>query len=336
MNTADVVRGNNKPGPELGAIVDTASPEHRRWLEPLRDAYFASKLTTEEISEKSRSTNGVKRLSSKGKVSGLLRGAEEYPRWYRVLALYEVLSPSDPSLEQLIILWKTGALAAGRKENWINQCLDEVRREAGASSIGQPGSTITGRPGAATRAGQTVRVRGPRTPMAIPMIIIALVVGFLGLSLDDDAPRSPEPGICTPYSVCGDHNSICDSQLCMGRYPDAYPGDPEYPPTPLRSYINVRPPTDTRNMLRVVLSEDARVSSFSSTAAGYRYWVRADDVLFLSCHIGRNLVVAGTGYYVHEDWLMVYEGVSEEDLSALPACGTQGTSASTLPKEWHR
>ncbi|MFD3940240.1 hypothetical protein ACFWSP_35450 [Streptomyces sp. NPDC058618] len=335
MSTADVVRGNNKPGPELGGIVDSASPEHRRWLKPLRDAYFASKLTTEEISEKSRSASGVKRLSSKGKVSELLRGAEEYPRWYRVLALYEVLSPSEPSLEQLIILWRTGALAAGRKANWINQCLDEVRREAAAGNIRKAGSTTTRRPVATPRAGQVVRIRDPKTSMVISMII-AIVVGIgLNMVLGNDSTRSPGTGICAPNSVCGHSNSRCIRPECMGRYPEPPASEyPEYPLTrPLRAYINVRPPTDTRNMLRVVLSKDFPVSSFSSAAAGYHYWVRAHDVLFLSCRVGSNLVVAGTGYYVHEGWLMAYEGVSEEDLSALPVCGTQGTSASTPPKE---
>ncbi|MCX4632689.1 hypothetical protein [Streptomyces sp. NBC_01443] len=315
MSTADVVRGSSKPGPELGGIVDTASLAHRLWLEPLRDAYFASKLTTEEISEKSRCVNGVKRLSSKGKVSELLRGAKEYPRWYRVLALYDVLSPSDPSLEQLMILWRTGALAAGRKANWINRCLDDVRREAGAGSIRQAGFTTTGRPVAAPPADQVVRARAPKTVMVISTII-AIVVGFLGLNMgasDDAMWRHRAVTTCSRHMAC----ALRDSQPSLRSY-----------------YINVRPPTDTRNMLRVVLSKDTRVSSFSSAAVGLSpYWAREDDVLFLSCRVGRNLVVAGTGYYVHDYWLMAYEGVSEEDISALPVCGTQGTSASTPPQE---
>lgn len=130
--------GAGKPGPDLGPITETVTAAHRAWLEVMRAAYFDSGLSTEEISEKSRGAEGVKQLASKGKVSELLRGVTQYPRWYRVLALYKVLSPSEP-LQDIKEMWVKGAVDAGRSLAWVNGCFSDVIRDTGTSGTdGRP------------------------------------------------------------------------------------------------------------------------------------------------------------------------------------------------------
>ncbi|MFH9800478.1 hypothetical protein [Streptomyces virginiae] len=288
--TMDAAPG--KPGPALGPIVETAGLVHRMWLIPMRDAYFASKLTTEEISEKSR-CNGVKRLTSKGKVSELLRGAgaEGYPRWYRVLALHDVLSPSDLPLDRLKNLWIRGAEEAGRKASWIEGCLNDVKGQAGATSTGQP---------VIFPARRVLRAR--TVVLVVLSLVFTMTVGLVAYS--------------EYLNLNNDIRSIDEGQNLVE----------------VRAYIRVRPPTDTRNTLRVQLSRDVPVDLFSNTAVGRRESARAHDVLFLACRGRDDFLIAGTSYRVKEHWLKEFSTALPEDLNALPLCGTQEPSASTAPQ----
>ncbi|AXE85741.1 hypothetical protein [Streptomyces sp. Go-475] len=274
--------GSGKPGPGLGPIVESAGAAHRAWLEPMRTAYFASGLSTEEICEKSRGAEGVKRLTSKGKVSELLRGAEEYPRWYRVHALYEVLAPSVP-LVAIREKWTEGALAAGRSRDWTRKCFAEVRREPGAGD---------------EKGGRGVLAKG-HVIAAIISAVLALcasIVPSVFLSESSDVPG------CQDGAVCG---------TGMPAPPDNSPG--------YRRYLRMPTPSDTRGLLKVTPWRDIPVYSADGTESPY--WTMEGETFFVRCSTRSGFLdVAGTQWAVYSADVTLAEGASPSDVDALPRC----------------
>ncbi|MEU4038701.1 hypothetical protein [Streptomyces collinus] len=118
MSTAPGASDRSRPGPKLGPISDDASTQHRLWLEPMREAVSARDMTLDQLSAEAGE-------NSKGKVSELLRGVGDYPRWRRVRNLHQALEITTP-LSSYEGWWKEGARAAGRKEQWIRACFYEV------------------------------------------------------------------------------------------------------------------------------------------------------------------------------------------------------------------
>ncbi|GAA2616544.1 hypothetical protein GCM10010304_82640 [Streptomyces roseoviolaceus] len=245
-------KGPGKPGPTLGPIVKTATLSHRQWLEPLRQAYFASGLSTEEIYEKSR-----ERLTSKGKVSKLLRGPEDYARWYRVLALYEVLSPPVDK-DFIKDKWIEGAVAVGRSPFWTTKCFAEVKAEANTGDL-QPSRGSNRRISLSLKTQMTV---------SIASAVLALLAGLMGFF--DSGPQVNQ-------------RQSRDSQRCIDWTCRVEPGDDglgaDRPGEP--EYVDLPTPTDTRGLLKVTPGSDIWVYSVGdSTSWG---WIEAGDTFFVRC-----------------------------------------------------
>ncbi|MGW0647708.1 hypothetical protein ACWD4T_02695 [Streptomyces umbrinus] len=293
--TAGTNTGASKPGPSLGPIAKTVGAPHRAWLEVMRTAYFDSGLSTEEISEKSRCAEGVKRLTSKGKVSELLRGTEEYPRWYRVLALYEVLSPSEP-LRAIKEMWVKGALEAGRSVAWVNKCFADVRRDAGTSD--EP----------PIRLGPDMKPTPLKERMFIAAISAALFLGF-GLTLWG-------MGFLMSTGSAGQpHANVPDPRTSTG-------------------YLDLPTPTKTQDLLKVTPHRDirvySRVYSWSHSFASEGK-IKAEGTFFVKCRTDSALLmIAGTRYYVDAGRVILVGDTSRRDIEDLPQCAAvPDTSPST-------
>ncbi|MFJ4329080.1 sigma-70 family RNA polymerase sigma factor [Streptomyces tricolor] len=104
-----------RPGRKLGPIVDSAGSVHRAWLNPMRDAYFASGRTLGDLS--------IEVPLAKSKLSELLRGAGLYPRWEIVSRLATLLGlPQVP----LCRLWRQAALEAHKSRDWVDRSSDQT------------------------------------------------------------------------------------------------------------------------------------------------------------------------------------------------------------------
>jgi DNA-directed RNA polymerase specialized sigma24 family protein len=104
-----------KPGRKLGPIADGVGTAHRAWLEPLRARLLASGLTISGLAQRAG--------WPKSKVSELLRGVGQYPRWEITHSLLHVLGiPTWPMRR----LWSAAALQARKKQEWIDGCIERV------------------------------------------------------------------------------------------------------------------------------------------------------------------------------------------------------------------
>ncbi|WP_320775701.1 hypothetical protein [Streptomyces sp. CRN 30] len=315
MNTAaGNSAGPGKPGPDLGAIADGVSDAHRLWLEPMRSAYLASKLSFEEISDKSRCRQGTKRLASKGKVSELLRGATAYPRWYRVHALHDVLAP-PVTLSDLVTQWSEGARAAGRPEKWIDKCLDEARGEPGLD-------TALATPGFAA-----LLLGGPT---AKAMMAIALLLTGLGAFLGAYTHPEPSPpghgtrGWCSA-TAC----STTNIPVPGGAMQTPEPWDDD------RSsyYVNYPAPSDTRGMLRIVPADDVPVYS-GIRRDELKGWIQAGTAFYAQCRTGESLTIAGTHDRVPTAALDRSTDTAPQTTETLPSCPSPLREPSPTPSPW--
>ncbi|MYY80832.1 MULTISPECIES: helix-turn-helix domain-containing protein [unclassified Streptomyces] len=104
-----------RPGRKLGPIAEDASPAHRAWLEPLRDAYQTSGMTFEQL--------GRSMGWSRSKISELLRAVGRYPRWECLRALLHALAMPGTSVVALRGLWVMAALEVNKRTLWIKGCV---------------------------------------------------------------------------------------------------------------------------------------------------------------------------------------------------------------------
>ncbi|UFR07083.1 sigma-70 family RNA polymerase sigma factor [Streptomyces sp. Go40/10] len=104
-----------RPGRKLGPIVASAGSVHRAWLNPMRDAYFASGRTLGDLS--------VEVPLAKSKLSELLRGASLYPRWEIVSRLATLLGLPQVPLGRL---WRQAALDAHKSREWVDRSSDNT------------------------------------------------------------------------------------------------------------------------------------------------------------------------------------------------------------------
>lgn len=104
-----------RPGRKLGPITKEASPAHRAWLQPLREAYRASGMTIEQLE---RSTGWPR-----SKISELLRAVGRYPRWECLRALLFALGLPEESVVTLRSRWVLAAIEANKRTGWINGCV---------------------------------------------------------------------------------------------------------------------------------------------------------------------------------------------------------------------
>ncbi|WHM36278.1 hypothetical protein [Streptomyces sp. BPTC-684] len=303
--TVATSRGASKPGPGLGPIAKTVSDSHRAWLNLMRTAYFDSGLSTEEISEKSRGAEGVKRLTSKGKVSELLRGAEEYPRWYRVVALYEVLSPSEP-LPVIKKMWVAGALAAGRSVAWVNRCFADVRRDAGTSGTGDV------QPIRPSGGGGNVMSLKSHVGLIVSAFLIlcgSLAMLWLGGKGGEPTHHSDNLTACTTPDSC---SNSTDNDLDLDL------------PTPGK----------TQGLLKITPQSSIRVYIFAPDSRPFALdlWIKAGDTFFVTCRTDSGLLkIAETGYYVKASALIRDGDTSHKDIEESPSCSTNPAGRTTSP-----
>ncbi|MFE9258110.1 sigma-70 family RNA polymerase sigma factor [Streptomyces sp. NPDC006879] len=91
---------------------------HRSWLEPVRDAFYASGMTLADLQ--------LRTGWPKSKISELLRGAGRYPRWAFARAVLGGLGSPPLPYETMRLLWVLAARAADKRTTWINNCLGQV------------------------------------------------------------------------------------------------------------------------------------------------------------------------------------------------------------------
>ncbi|MFI8086767.1 XRE family transcriptional regulator [Streptomyces sp. NPDC086080] len=109
------VRRGRPPAP----ISPDAGPLHRAWLEPVRNVYFTSGLTQDDLVDRSG--------YSKTRISELLRGNGYYPPWEITFSVIHALGMPTPPM---VRLWKAAALEADKGPEWIRQCIEQVAHEA--------------------------------------------------------------------------------------------------------------------------------------------------------------------------------------------------------------
>lgn len=99
-----------RPGRKLGPIADIVGSSHRAWLGPTRCSYITSGRTLSDLSDHV--------LLAKSKLSELLRGVGNYPRWEVIHRLSTELDiPNWP----LYRLWRQAALDIGKTREWIER-----------------------------------------------------------------------------------------------------------------------------------------------------------------------------------------------------------------------
>ncbi|WP_265568936.1 RNA polymerase sigma factor [Streptomyces hygroscopicus] len=107
-----------RPGRKLGPIADNVVSSHRAWLGPTKCSYITSGRTLSDLSDHV--------LLAKSKLSELLRGVGNYPRWEVIHRLSTALDiPTWP----LYRLWRQAARDIGKTSEWID------RSSEGAASV---------------------------------------------------------------------------------------------------------------------------------------------------------------------------------------------------------
>ncbi|MFC8661788.1 hypothetical protein [Streptomyces sp. NPDC057199] len=283
MNAPARAAARGRPGPSLGRISDATGPEHRAWLLPLRTSFLDSKWSCEELADKSYTT--------KGKVSELLRGVGDYPRWDRVRCVHQALNPLQ-LLEWYEARWEEGALAAGRKPEWINKCL-----AAGQPSAELPPSPV--RP----------RRRPLRTALVVAASLAAMASSLLGLAAVRPGPTQadhpPVEACASPAALYCELAGPSAPARISGPAPDRRDVSfvaPSLRADAERAYVNYPRPfsTATGSVEKVVLgTADARV--YTPKGWSKRLWIRGGATVYVICTDSRDFLVlyGGDGDRVH-------------------------------------
>jgi transcriptional regulator with XRE-family HTH domain len=96
-------------------IGDAVGIAHRAWLEPIRHHLATSGLTLDDLASRTS--------YSKTRLSELLRGKGTHPRWETAASVAHALGAPMPPL---LRLWTNSAREAGKKQSWIDKCVQDT------------------------------------------------------------------------------------------------------------------------------------------------------------------------------------------------------------------
>ncbi|MFF8939200.1 hypothetical protein ACF08O_31685 [Streptomyces paradoxus] len=278
MTIADVLTIGlpKRRGRRLSPISEEATPEHREWLVPLREAYVESGLNYRKL-------KGLA-LTSEAQLSRLLTGAKDYPDLVRVLDVHDALStvvefPHTRDWYQKT--WEAGAWAAKRPDEWIKDCMARVAKSPAGDGDMPCTKTVSKSPFA----------RFPRAASCLAgMVTTALLASLLqlfGVGLPG-ASSSTVPD----HTACGrDVRCLLDSRRESLR---------ELTPVPVRgdrlyvSYPNPAPSVRESAFVRAWLAEDAPVydNRRELRRLGSRtLYVSAGSTVYLRCTDQKDFVV---------------------------------------------
>ncbi|MGW3328308.1 hypothetical protein [Streptomyces virginiae] len=127
---------NTKPakrGPKPRDIAPGVKDSHRAWITPLRDAFQASGLTCRTLA--SQTATPTTKALVQSRVSEMMRGVGDYPRWESVRSVYQALVRGGSEVActeyELREHWRLGAEDLDKSYLWIDRNLREA--ELGAA-----------------------------------------------------------------------------------------------------------------------------------------------------------------------------------------------------------